>query len=158
MDSARTARRKYVDFFHTLKGTLKAVGTCLYLTTGTPTTCQCTPTSPKLEPHDVEELNLWRLHCKLTRTAGACRCMSTGRTTSTTKGDRKHASSYTVHTFPAPGPRVCTCQGATATHCGGRCGRRDHRETSPSPAECQAASTNGLSAPLGARNTADHQS
>ena len=56
------------------------------MTTGTSTTCQCTPTSPKLEPHDVEELNLWHLHCKLTRTARACRCMSTGRTTSTTKG------------------------------------------------------------------------
>ena len=56
------------------------------LTTGTSTTCQCTPTSPKLELHDIEELNLWHLHCKLTRTAGACRCKSTERTTSTTKG------------------------------------------------------------------------
>ena len=40
------------------------------------------------------------LHCKLNRTARACLRTNTGRTTLTTKVDRKHASSYTVHTCP----------------------------------------------------------
>ena len=64
-----------MEFFHGLRRHLKAVGTCLCMTAGTSTV-------------------------STNRTARACRCMVTGRTTSTTKGDKKHVSSYTVHPVP----------------------------------------------------------
>ena len=91
-----------MEFFHSLRRYLQTVGTCLSMTTGTSTTCQCTPTCPRAGNQRRRRTESVAPPLSTKRTARACRCMVTGRTTSTTEGDKTHVSSYTVHTFLAP--------------------------------------------------------
>ena len=82
--------------------------------------------------------------------------MVTGRTTSTTKGDKKHVSSYTVHTFPAP-PKY------RSVHARDRLQNVLGLDEEASLMRIQAARVPGgmrllPSAPVGARSTGDHRS
>ena len=129
--------------------------------------CQCTagPRTPTTlskngKPTDVKEVNLWHLHCDFARTAKlVAACSQEGRR-QPPRGDKKYASSYTVHTLSAPPnqARFSACPRSTATPPASRGARRARRETSPSQDECQAASPNGTFAPDGSRSTHDRQS
>ena len=70
--------------------------------------------------------------------------------TATSKGDRKHASSYTVHTLPAPGYRSDRARQRRQNLASLDMHERGHHETSPG--QCQAACSILPSAAVGARS------